>query len=194
MTVDGAIVLAGGKSTRMGQDKALLPWNGTTLLAHCVSSLRTLTSEIVVVADRADRYTLPGCRMAADLFPDAGPVGGIVTGLTALGEGRHIAVACDMPYLQPALLNLLLDAATEAWDAIVPEVAGRPEPLCAVYRHTAAPALRRFLEEGQRAAYRALQILRTRRIPEDDLRRADPDLRSFINLNTPADLDRILGC
>jgi molybdopterin-guanine dinucleotide biosynthesis protein A len=184
----GAILLAGGKSVRMGQDKALLPWNGTTLLAHCAANLQAVTSEIVIVADRVDRYSLPGCRVAADLFPNAGPVGGILTGLTALGPGRHIAVACDMPSVQIELLRLLLSAATEEWDAVAPEVEGRLEPLCAVYRDTAVPLLRRFLEEGNRAAQKALQSLRTLRIGEEALRRVDPDLLSFNNLNTPDDL------
>lgn len=187
----GAIVLAGGKSVRMGQDKALLPWNGTTLLEHCVANLRELTSNIVIVADRADRYALSGCRMAADLYPDAGPVGGIVTGLTALGEGRHIVIACDMPFVRTELLRLLLDSATEDWDAVVPEIGGQIEPLCAVYRSSAIPPLRRFLDSGQRAAQRAVQSLHTRFLGEDNLRHADPNLISFTNLNTPADLNHL---
>jgi len=191
-SASGAIVLAGGKSVRMGQDKALLLWNGRTLLEHCVANLREVTSEIVIVADRADRYALSGCRMAADLYPDAGPVGGIVTGLMTLGAGRHMVVACDMPFIRMELLRLMLDAATEEWDAVVPEVDGRSEPLCAVYCDTAVPPLQRFLEEGQRAAHRALLSLRTRRIGEEDLRCADPDLRSFTNLNTPDDLPPLL--
>jgi molybdopterin-guanine dinucleotide biosynthesis protein A len=139
------------------------------------------------------RYALPGVRVLGDLFPDTGPVGGILTGLTALGPGRHLVVACDMPALNPAVLRLLREAATPDWDAVVPEIGGRLEPLCAAYRDSAAPPLRRFLETGQRAARRALETLRVRRIGEEALRRIDPDLACFTNLNTPEERENWLA-
>jgi molybdopterin-guanine dinucleotide biosynthesis protein A len=192
MANGGAIVLAGGRSERMGQDKALLRTNnGTTLLETVVATLRALVGEIVVVADRADRYALPDCRMLGDAYPQTGPLGGIVTGLRALGAGHHLAVACDMPALQPAALRLLLDSAGPEWDVVVPEIEGRMEPLCAVYSDTAIPALQAYLESGGRALHRALAEVRTRRIPETALRHVDPALRTFTNLNTPDDLERL---
>ena len=187
----GAIVLAGGRSERMGQDKALLPRNGRTLLETVVQTLRPLVTEIVIVADRADRYAVPGCRVVGDAYPQTGPLGGILTGLQALGPGAHLAVACDMPALQPAALRLLLGSATSEWDAIVPEIDGRLEPLCAVYADTAIPALQRYLAAGGRALHRALETLRTLRVSEAELRRHDPLLLTFTNLNTPADLERL---
>jgi len=97
-----------------------------------------------------------------------------------------------MPALQPALLRLLLDSAGPEWDVVVPEIEGRLEPLCAVYADTAIPALQAFLESGGRALQRALQTeVRTRRIPEAELRRYDPSLLTFTNLNTPDDLERL---
>ena len=191
MANGGAIVLAGGRSERMGQDKALLRWNGVSLLEGAVATLRPLVREVVIVADRADRYDLPDCRTVADAFPQTGPLGGILTGLIALGTGMHLAVACDMPSLQPAVLRLLLDAATPEWDVVVPEIDGRLEPLCAVYADTAVPALQDFLQGGGRALHKALDLLRTRRISEADLRRCDPALLTFTNLNTPHDLERL---
>ena len=191
MVNGGAIVLAGGRSERMGKDKALLPRNGLTLLETVVDTLRPLVGEIVIVADRTDRYDLSGCRTVGDAYPQTGPLGGILTGLIALGPGTHLAVACDMPALQPAVLRLLLDFAMPEWDAIVPEIDGRLEPLCAVYAETAIPALQLFLEGGGRALHRALETLRTLRIPEAEIRRHDPSLLTFTNLNTPADLERL---
>ncbi len=191
MTTGGAIVLAGGRSERMGQDKALLRVCGRTLLETVVAMLEPLVREVIVVADRADRYALSAARVVGDDYPQTGPLGGILTGLRELGAGSHLVVACDMPTLQPALLQLLLDAASSEWDAVVPEVGGRPEPLCAVYCDTAAEPLRRFLESGRRAVHLALTQIRTRRIPEAELRRLDPDLLTFTNLNTPPDLERL---
>ncbi|HZO88212.1 MAG TPA: molybdenum cofactor guanylyltransferase [Chthonomonadaceae bacterium] len=188
MDAQGAIILAGGKSSRMGQDKALLPYNGTTLLEHVAASLQPVVKEVVVVTDVPDKYRLSCGRVLGDTYPGVGPVGGIVTGLTALGEGNHIVVACDMPGLEAGVLRLLLRACTPDWDAVVPEVGGQMEPLCAVYRHAAAPRLLRFLESGGRSAREALDSLRVKRVGEGVLRRIDPDLLCFANVNTPQEL------
>jgi molybdopterin-guanine dinucleotide biosynthesis protein A len=186
----GAAVLAGGKSSRMGQDKALLVWEGQTLLERCLDVVRPLADPVVVVADASDKYSVAGCRIVSDLYPNAGPVGGIATALDALGPGWHLATACDMPFLKRELLALLLDCASEAYQAVVPWINGRPEPLCAVYRSTCLPVLRTFLESGQRAAHKALERLKTLPVEEDTLRSVDPDLVSFVNVNSPEDVQR----
>lgn len=183
----GGIVLAGGRSARMGQDKALLKIDGVTLLERAVATMRQVTQEVVVVADRTDRYSLPGVPCCADAYPDTGPLGGLVTGLTASGPGWHLVAACDLPALQTALLLLLLEEAGPAWDAVVPEVGGQLEPLCAIYCDTAAAPLAEYLQGGGRAVHKALAGLRLKRLEESLLRRADPQLRSFCNLNTPED-------
>ncbi len=191
MVSRGAIVLAGGRSMRMGQDKALLRTNGLTLLETVVATLHPLAGEIVIVADQAEKYLLPNCRVVGDLYPQTGPLGGVLTGLSELGAGAHLVVACDMPTLQPALLRLLIDSMGPEWDVVVPEVEGRMEPLCAVYSDTVVSALQAFLDSGGRALHKALGTVRTRRIPEAELRLYDPTLLTFTNLNKPDDLERL---
>lgn len=184
----GAIILAGGQSSRMGQDKALLPYQGMTMLEHTIVTLLNIVSDIVIVTDRADRYQVPCGRIVTDMFPDSGPVGGILTGLTSLKPGSHIVVACDMPHLSVPVLQLLLKAATLEWDAVVPEINGQLQPLCAVYRHTAVPHVMRYLETGQRSACDLLKHLRTKRVGEGVLRRIVPHIEAcFVNVNTPED-------
>lgn len=168
----------------MGQDKALLPYEGMTLLEHVVSRMMTVVSNVIVVADTADKYPLPCARVIADIYPECGPLGGILTGLTKLGQGAHLVVACDMPHLKAEVLQLLFKAATSEWDAVVPELASGLEPLCGVYRHTAIPHLMHCLESGENSVRNALSHLRTKRIGEGVLRRIDPDLDCFTNLNT----------
>src|SRR5579862_9486242 len=100
----GGIVLAGGKSARMGQDKACLPYRGTTLLAHVVATVRSVAGPVLVVADVAEKYALPDrMPVVGDLFPGTGPLGGLVTGLShvAARGSYHVVVACDMPRLNP---------------------------------------------------------------------------------------------
>jgi molybdopterin-guanine dinucleotide biosynthesis protein A len=183
----GGIVLSGGKSRRMGSDKALLPYNGTTLLKHVVSIVRSVAGETLVVADLADKYAFKdGTRVVGDLYPESGPLGGIITGLTYAGDEFNLVVACDMPLLQPALLKRLLQAA-EGNDAAVPEINGRLEPLCAAYHKQVADKLRITLESGELAVHKAISCLNIYRLEEEEVRRFDPELRSFSNWNTPDD-------
>ena len=182
------ILLAGGKSARMGRDKALLPYSNGTLIEHMAKRLGGITAQVIIVADAADKYAVPGTSTIADLYPDCGPVGGIVTGLEAAGEGTHFVAACDMPLFHPYILRYMADLATADYDAVYPIVTERPEPLCAVYRHTALEPLRDFLESGGRAAYKALQKLRGRMVDESALRVFDPLLTSYANWNAPEDL------
>ncbi len=177
----------------MGQDKALLPYEGMTFLEHTVSMLLALASEIIVVADTPDRYSLPCGRVVGDIFPGSGPVGGVLTGLTQAGDGWHYVVACDMPNIQRPVLELLRKAATSEYDVVVPELNDHMEPLCAVYRHTASPKLLKFLERGGRSAQDALKTLSVKKVGEGVLRRIDPEHRSFVNINTPEDLEAFTG-
>lgn len=174
----------------MGHDKPMLEVDGRTFLDRCADALRPIAAPIVVVADVADRFPSTEWTVVADCYPGAGPVGGIVTALRTLGQGAHLVVACDMPFLHTDLLRILLDAVSDEYDAVVPWPESGPEPLCAVYRHTGLPIMEEFLAKGGRSARHALTSLRTRPIPEIDLRRADPGLESFVNLNTPEDLRR----
>ncbi len=189
------IVLAGGKSARMGRDKALLPWEGKTLLEHAVGQLEIVSNRVIVVASKADQYNLPGVRVVGDRFPDSGPLGGIITGLQETNEPNqfHYVLACDMPQVQFRLFSLLRGFATSerGLQAVIPEAQGRIHPLCAVYVGSAEPILRQRFESGERAVHQALKYLRVLLVTEDQLKRVDPDLTSFINVNAPEDLARL---
>src|SRR5258708_37224046 len=102
-----AIVLAGGKSRRMGTDKALLPWEGKTLLEHAVSIVSQIEGRVIVVADIADKYSIPGVeRVVGDEFPDTRPLGAILTGLNCVEGGYHYALVWATPYALPEILQL----------------------------------------------------------------------------------------
>ena len=152
-----------------------------------------MVERIFIIAASADQYRIAGAEMIPDLYPGAGPVGGIVTGLTAAGPGCHLIVACDMPFIKAAVLNLLLEELHKApsCDAVAPSIDGHTEPLCAAYRETALPRLSAFMESGRRSAREALQNLIIVRIEEARLRLLDPELETFTNINTPDDLVRL---
>ncbi|MGC8667100.1 MAG: molybdenum cofactor guanylyltransferase [Chthonomonadales bacterium] len=184
------IVLAGGKSIRMGRDKASLLWDGRTLLDAVVARLGEVTHPVYVVASPASTCPAPhDTKVVHDIVMDAGPLAGIVTGLMAAGTGNHLVAACDMPFLNARVLQLLLQL-VEGHDAAVPVVHGCLQPTCAAYSGRAVAHLRARLNEGERALHRALESMDVLHVAQALLEEVDPRLLTFTNINTPGDLAR----
>jgi molybdenum cofactor guanylyltransferase len=180
------LVLAGGASTRMGADKALLTVAGETLVARVVRRLRPVCGEVLVASGGRP---LPGLGDAevADAVTDAGPMAGIVAGLEAAGTDLVAVVAVDLPLASADVL----DALASSWDgepAVVPLVDGRLQPLHAVYSRDAAPALRQRLEAGLRSPTDAVAALGARVVGTDGWSHLDPGGSFARNINRPEDL------
>lgn len=158
-------VLAGGRSTRMGRDKAQLPWNGATLVEHVASIVRQAVGNVTIIGK------------GADLIPDCGPLGGLLTALSGTAADRALIVACDMPNLTPALLR---DLAHGDADALVAETEGRLHPLCASYHRRLLPQVRAAVEQGALKMHDFLSRIDVQRVPAD--------AKLLKNLNTPEDL------
>lgn len=176
-------VLVGGRSTRMGADKALLPYRAGTLVDHVAAEVRAAAGCVTLVGD-PNRYRHLGYPVINDRLPGNGPLGGIVAALAASPADWALIVACDMPGVTAALLTGLLDAAINATgnpDCVVPELDSGPEPLCAVYNRRALSLLDSFLDHKFLKMRDAVQSLKTAFVPY-----SDP--RFFRNLNTPEDL------
>lgn len=186
----GAIVLAGGQSRRMGTDKALLRLKsgGPRLLELVLAAVKPLVKGIIVSANRPDDYAWAGLPLVPDNFRGKGPLAGLEAGLTASASDYNLVAACDMPWLEPRLLQYLVGQA-QGYQAIVPlNETGQPEPLCAVYSKACLPAIRRHLEADSLKMSGWLSNVKTRYVPAQELREFDPELRSFRNLNRPEDL------
>jgi molybdopterin-guanine dinucleotide biosynthesis protein A len=191
------IINAGGQSRRMGRPKALLPTppTGAPLLVRMVERLRALQwSRLVIVTNDEG---LPGALglgdeplYLPDHYPNTGTLGGIATGLSVC-DGWAIVLACDLPFVSPTLLSWLLTLAGEQvnnadrWDAVTPVIGGHEEPLHALYHVGCLPFIERRLNAGERRVISFMPDVRTRFVYEDELRRLDPELRSFLNANTP---------
>jgi molybdopterin-guanine dinucleotide biosynthesis protein A len=181
------LILAGGQSLRMGQDKATLVFDGEPLLARVARLLGHACDEILVASGDGTRLEAFGLPQVADVVPDAGPLGGLVAGLERATNPLVAAVAVDMPFVSAPLLRALAHLWTVE-DAIVPVTDRGPEPLHAVYARAAAVPLRRRLDDGVFALRRALATLRMRFVDEPVWREADPSGGFARNLNAPADL------
>ncbi|MGQ9865724.1 MAG: NTP transferase domain-containing protein [Pseudanabaenaceae cyanobacterium] len=174
-----SLVLAGGHSRRLGRDKALLPWAGVTLLQHVCASARTVSAEVVLVAPRDRPYETSGADRWLDDSQSQGPLAAIAQGLTTVPETAWVLVlACDLPHLEPGVLQ----AWAQHLPYLSPAIAAylpRRQPLCGWYRASQRAALDRFLATGRRACQDWL-----REIPRA-IAPCPPAM--LTNLNTPAD-------
>jgi len=192
---DSCIILAGGRSTRMGSNKALLPLPGKehlTFVEYLASTLTPLCSETILVARdpaNAANYTLPGVQVVADRIPGQGPLMGLYSGLSVIHTPRALVVAVDMPYIQPALIAFLLSQ-PQTNTLLVPLVNNIPQVLLALYPRTILPLIDECIQQGRRDPRSLLHIAPVQYIEETQLRSVDPQLRSFINMNTPEDLQK----
>lgn len=181
-----AIILAGGRSSRMGQPKALLPFDDEPLIVHIVRTLQRLFAEVVVVAAPGQDLPSMPVKMVRDDVAYQGPVGGIYYGLTAAGGDVGFVTSCDSAFLNAGLISHLVSGITD-YDVVVPHWRGRFQPLHAVYRRSVLPLLERQLARGEMRPVYLFEKVRTRRIDEDEIRRFDPEGFSFFNMNTPED-------
>jgi len=179
------VILAGGLSRRMGRDKAVLPAGDGTLIEHLARRLAPVVDE-TIVAGGSGRGPLPGVTMVEDRYPGLGPLAGIHAGLLA-ARYRHVwVVGCDLPDVEPGLASLLCGFAP-GYDAAVPRIDGEPQSVCAVYDRALASRIDGLLAAGERRVTMLLAASNVRYVTAEELRVVDPELRSFRNLNTPAD-------
>jgi molybdenum cofactor guanylyltransferase len=186
-----AIVLAGGRSSRMGQPKALLQFDGQPLIVHLVAALQRQFSEVVVVASPGQELPSMPVVVVHDDVAFQGPVGGICYGLRAATGELCFVTSCDAAFLDAQLISYLL-AQTPGNDVVVPHWEDRLQALHAVYRRSVLPALEQQLTRGELRPVFLFDKVRTRRVEEEELRRFDPDGWSFFNMNTPDDYGRAL--
>lgn len=186
-------ILAGGLSRRMGQDKALLQVQGRTLLERVIERASTIASEIFIVAYDRPEYERFGIRVVPDRFPQAGSLGGIYTGVSEAVHDACLVLACDMPFVNVALLSHMASL-PRVYDVLVPALAAERsgqggketlETLHAIYGKACEPVMEERLRAGAFKIVEAFTRLRVRRILEAEIRAFDPELLSFFNANTP---------
>ena len=187
-----SIVLAGGKSSRLGRDKAFETLGGKNLIGHVIHSLAPLSSEVIVVTAQDEKsLQIPhhfSIRKAVDLYPGCGPLAGIHSGLVSASSFYSLVVACDMPFLDQSLLQYLINLA-HGFDVVMPSVEGLMEPLHAVYSKDCLPHIERILKDGGRSVKDVLHQVNVRYVEREEIERFDPTHLSFLNMNTDIDLE-----
>jgi molybdopterin-guanine dinucleotide biosynthesis protein A len=182
-------ILAGGESSRMGHDKALLELNGAALVVRTARLVETVTGTPAIVG-APERLGGLGFTVIPDDWPGAGPLGGIATALHITSASWNLIVACDLPYLTRAWLeNLVAMALASAADAVLPMNERGAEPLCAMYQKKCQPVIRAALERGTRKVTDGLVGLRLKSITPAEWKAFDSDGLLFKNMNSPADYE-----
>jgi molybdopterin-guanine dinucleotide biosynthesis protein A len=173
-------VLAGGRSFRMGQDKALLQFQGATMISHVARAVREAAGSVVLVGN-PERYGFLGYPVIRDRLPNRGPLGGIYTALRASTTDWNLVVACDMPGISAPVLTALLDRAAQSSRRCVTATGnnGEPEPLCAVYHRGCLPALAGALRDKR---FKMKDLVR-----ELDAEAQVVEPGALANVNTPAE-------
>lgn len=190
-----AIVLAGGRSSRMGRPKAALDFGGVPILTRIISELKRHFAEVVVVAapesEDSLHMDLPAIRIVRDETAYQGPLDALRRGLDAVSNEVAFACSCDLPLLDSAVAAAIV-AMLGDFDAAIPIVGEKLQPLHAAYRKRCAGALAALAMRGESRLIAIADAVKTRLISENDLLGVDPHLHSFFNLNTPDDYQRAL--
>lgn len=186
----GGFVLAGGESTRMGRDKALLELGGEPLLVRTARLVGAVVGKQAVVIGPAVLYRNLKLAVVEDDWPGAGPLGGIATALRVSQAEWNLVVACDLPYLTQTWLEFLAARARQSRaDAVLPINFNGAEPLCAMYHKNCESALRSAVKDGVRKVTDGLARVRLERIEPEEWREFDREGSLFKNMNSPADYE-----
>lgn len=183
-------ILAGGKSSRMGRNKAFIKIAGQTILQRIINVTTDLgQSKTMLITNTPDLYTDYDLAMYSDIVPDSGSLGGIYTALSHSQTAYTVMIACDMPFVSADVLRPML-AQRQNFDAVVPTVKGYPQGLHAIYRHTCLDLIRENIEQNKLKVSKIFDDLQVRYLDESALADVNTNGLALMNVNTPDDLKR----
>jgi FdhD protein len=178
------VILAGGASSRMGSNKALLPHKGGRFIESIYRELSEIFEEVILVTNTPEQYQFLPCRKVPDIFQGMGALAGIHAGLAQSANPATFTVACDMPHLDPWLIRHIANRGAGC-DVVLPRSRHGHEPLHALYRKGCLPVMEECLRKGERRIVSILPHLRVREVTASEVARFDPTFDSFSNINTP---------
>lgn len=193
-----AAIMAGGKSERMGRDKALLSIGGVSAVEFLLQRLRPMFEEIILSTNTPDNFSKLGVPAIPDQIPGRGPLGGIYTTLSNVTNPYLFVIACDMPCVSPDLIKYLVhevkgEGQGEVYDVVVPETERGLEPLHAIYSKTCVPAIKKQLEgNGSGRVISFFPDVKVRVVSKEEIAEIKGGPEAFLNFNTPEDYRKAL--
>ncbi|HUT67968.1 MAG TPA: molybdenum cofactor guanylyltransferase [Dehalococcoidales bacterium] len=186
------IILAGGKSLRLGRDKVSERVGNTSLLEQAISCIDSLSKDIIIVTAEERTFAPladhPKVRIVSDIFPGQGSLGGIYTGLVKSDSFYNLVVAADMPFLNEPLLRYMIEV-SDGFDFVLPRVKNLFEPLHAIYSKNCIQPIESMLEQGKKVIVELFNYVKVRYVEAEEVDRFDPRHLSFFNINTKEDLE-----
>jgi molybdopterin-guanine dinucleotide biosynthesis protein A len=190
MTDFTVAINAGGKSTRMGTNKALADVGGQSVIARVLAAVAGLGQrETLLITNTPADYVFLGLPMHADIYPDSGSLGGIFTALSVSRSPYTLVIACDMPFVNSDLLRLMLARAGDGVDVVAPRVDGFPQALHALYSADCRAPIEASIRQGNLRIVPIIRGLRASYLDEAEYAAVDPDGTALMNVNTPEELE-----
>jgi molybdopterin-guanine dinucleotide biosynthesis protein A len=186
-----SIILAGGKSLRLGRSKLLETIGGKSLIQRVIDRLVIISTEIIIATAHGEPIPCSSAakiRTVADIYPGRGPLVGIYSGLMASSSSQAIVVGCDMPFLSVSLLEHMVQTLADS-DIALPRIGAMVEPLCAVYSKNCVAPIKKLLEQDERRISKLFSMVKVKYIEQDEINRFDPEHLSFFNINSEDDLN-----
>jgi molybdopterin-guanine dinucleotide biosynthesis protein A len=186
------IILAGGKSLRLGHDKVLENVGKKSLLEQVISRIESLSRDIIIVTAEERIFPQlvyqPNLKVVPDIFPGRGSLGGIYTGLVASDSFYNLVIASDMPFLNQTLLGYMIEV-SKGFDFVLPRINNMFEPLHAVYSKNCVAPIEFILKQGRKVIIELFDFVKVRYVEAEEIDRVDPQHLSFFNINTKKDLE-----
>lgn len=184
-------ILAGGASTRMGSNKALLEVGGYPIISTIYRTLSSLFHEVVVVTNSPLDYDFLPCCKVPDIYPGYGSIAGLHSALIHSNTAYSFVTACDLPFIDPVVIRYLCDVCTDEYDAAVPSSIGGVEPLCAVYSSLCKDVFENAIQQGERKILDVMGRINIRKVTYNEVQRIGGQANSFLNVNTPEEYEGI---
>ncbi len=192
-------ILSGGENRRIPVLKGFLSVGGRTIIERSIEVLARVFGHVVISTNMPEKYFLLGVPLIGDVRKEKGPMTGIVSVLAATGADAVFVVACDMPFISEELIRAMVreheagDMEGRGYDVTIPVFRGYREPLFGIYAESAARHMESLITEGKRRIADAFDRLCVRYISEEEVKAVDPEGKSFVNINTMEDYERIGG-
>jgi molybdopterin-guanine dinucleotide biosynthesis protein A len=181
------VILSGGKSIRMGQNKAFIEIEGVPIISRIYTLFKELFEEVMIVTDRKELFTNFDSNIFPDLLPNMGALGGLYTGIFYSTYHYSFCVACDMPFIKKPLVQYLIENIRNE-DVIVPRTSDGLQPLHAVYSKNCLGPIKRVIDQGKYKIIDFYDLVKVKILEQKDFASLDPLRESFINVNTPKEL------
>ncbi len=181
------LILAGGKSTRFGKNKALVELDGIRLIERVIRVMGSVFQRLIILTNSPHEYSYLNLPMVEDSIKGLGPIGGLYTGLESISDDAGFFVACDMPFLSESLIRHMVEIRDD-FNVVLPKIDWKIEALHGLYTKSCLPTIKELIDSHEYQVIRFFPKVHVKYLGENEIREFDPQLKSFFNINKPNEL------